>query len=235
MEQTGPIRISCWICGEVATTREHAAKRTLSKRAMAPGILHYKHTADQQNIMINGLDDPNLRFDKTLCAECNNVTTQPMDTAIDDFHTTVIAEAQAKPRSRRLVYLGWPSDHTKNTLMHLYWAKWLGCLIEDTAGLKEIFPRALFANAVIAKQPCLGLYLMFCHDGDIAAHPFVIALSDGELRQSSTGSSFQITLNFRGFITKVLFTTELDHEAQTNPMWWSPDKSARIPVAILHR
>ena len=126
----------CWWCLErPATTGEHKYKRTDLARLMDDDSLVW--FGDNSTREIRGRSGVNrdrygvVKFPKSMCAECNNVRSQPFDRAYDRF-ATFLAERQGRLLGK--VPLSdiygdtWRED---NRSLARYYAKHFGCRLQQ--------------------------------------------------------------------------------------------------------
>ena len=167
MNGAGP---KCWICGNVATTREHrtlrAAARIILGGDPAPGKHWFFHDDDKNNQLLQSTDSKLLKPNFDLCAYCNNTRTQPHDRALEQFVREMVCRyPDPLPgmviRPRKLF-----AHDTAEWMrrLHLYYVKKLGCVVVEAKNAGKP-PIALdlnpAANAIKAGRAYPDLYLRF--------------------------------------------------------------------------
>ncbi|MHC3390508.1 hypothetical protein ACLQ2E_13710 [Streptomyces lavendulocolor] len=79
----------CWWCGNPADSREHRYKKTDVVRSFGAGpwsdpVVRVRSGSGYED-RIQGPDSNKLKFNKVLCASCNNTKSQPFDRAYETF------------------------------------------------------------------------------------------------------------------------------------------------------
>jgi hypothetical protein len=83
---TAPL-CTCWICGNLADSREHKFKRSdvaQSSKTWAPNDQPY-YFGEGGSRRIQGPGSELVKFEKILCHRCNTTRTQPFDRAYERF------------------------------------------------------------------------------------------------------------------------------------------------------
>lgn len=80
----------CWICGDLATDREHRNKKTdveywFGKGSYKEIKVVKREFGEQVSKPIQGSKSDELKYGKNLCAYCNQTRTQPYDRAYEKF------------------------------------------------------------------------------------------------------------------------------------------------------
>jgi hypothetical protein len=154
---------ACWICGGVADTNEHMLKasdiRLHVGKPKRAGPVYYG-TDHTKNIPIENDGDDLLTFKKALCANCNNVTTQPYDQSWDQFSRWVKGnETHLKPGSCIDTNAIFSKDIDAQLLrVHLYFAKLIGCALAQS-GIR--FDMDDISTAIRDGHPCKYVHLKF--------------------------------------------------------------------------
>ncbi len=76
--------VSCWICGNTATTGEHKIKQSDLRAVLGTPTQEkpfYYHDETTKNRLVPSLRADRLKSPSRLCAPCNNQRTQPYDRA----------------------------------------------------------------------------------------------------------------------------------------------------------
>jgi hypothetical protein len=148
----------CWICGASADTAEHKFKRSVLSALYEfqnaygdPPAFHYRNGA---LTAVRGPNSAKLKFDKTLCARCNNQRTQAYDWAFDRFVRYLIS---ALPDLQKIEAVDWTAvygiNHRKGrTWLALYLAKLLGCEIARCSLLVPPLIQRSVATGVVASE-----------------------------------------------------------------------------------
>lgn len=119
----------CWWCGAKADSREHKFKRTDLSR-MWDKDDHLIWVGDRREVKVRSArKSPVVKFAANLCARCNNMRSQPFDTAYDLFSTYVWEHPESLYRSSSLnMKLIYGKDWSVGALdLGRYVAKHIGC------------------------------------------------------------------------------------------------------------
>lgn len=130
----------CWWCGGAADSREHKWKKSEIKAMYGPaGSESYPllWIDDAGNAKpIQGPDSDVMKFEKSLCQNCNNARSQKFDRAYDQWIEYVRANYEQIIESRiidlRDVVNGTGSEFRLD--LARYFAKHIGCRVADKAG-----------------------------------------------------------------------------------------------------
>lgn len=124
----------CWICNqEEATTGEHIIKA--SDIAMLYPDLStdrpvFLRKEGERTRSVFGKRNANLKFEKSLCARCNNELTQPHDLARDRFIRALLEATKASKFGSIRASTLFPADPQRGLLdTHLFFAKLFGCTV----------------------------------------------------------------------------------------------------------
>lgn len=130
---------TCWICGSPADSAEHKIKRTDLVRIHGQATkftrkgLDYLRS-DGQVFPLQGPNSKAVKYQPSLCADCNNRKTQKADFAYTMFMDFIEDHADEIIRTRcislRSVFRN-PSPHKESKALFGYFAKVLGCRIQD--------------------------------------------------------------------------------------------------------
>jgi|LGVC01.1.fsa_nt_gb hypothetical protein len=79
--------MQCWICGNNANSGEHKIKKSLVAKTYGEyfensKVLHLKNNRFSE---IQGPNSKKIKYDQTICTNCNNSLSQPFDMAYDQF------------------------------------------------------------------------------------------------------------------------------------------------------
>jgi hypothetical protein len=129
--------IACWICGRLADTREHRIKKSdlVERFGKGPylGANALAHVKGGRLRYIQGPDSELVRYQKNLCAACNNSLTQPFDKAYEQFVLWVM-QNEALVIKRRVIdfEVVFGTDWlVKQRDLFKFFAKCLGCRIAE--------------------------------------------------------------------------------------------------------
>ena len=127
----------CWMCGDLATSREHRFKRSdLVRRhgrdfKNTGGILHFidgKNTREVQ-----GPNARRLTYKPILCEACNSARSQPWDRAYEAFETWIFANQSEVLRRRSILFSAVFGEDCGDRCVDLYkyFVKAFGCKLVD--------------------------------------------------------------------------------------------------------
>lgn len=81
--------MNCWICGQTANSKEHIIKKSDITRIYGNGpykggnaLVHVKNGKLQ---LVQGANSKKIKYERSLCHNCNTTITQPFDFAYDTF------------------------------------------------------------------------------------------------------------------------------------------------------
>jgi hypothetical protein len=127
----------CWICGKASETGEHRIKKSDLVERFGKGpyrgddaLAHFK---DGRVRDLQGPESKLVKYEKNLCAYCNNTFTQPFDKAYKAFIPWVI-QNEAEVLKRRVIDFeavygtGW-ADRQRN--LFKFFAKCFGCRLDE--------------------------------------------------------------------------------------------------------
>jgi hypothetical protein len=127
----------CWWCGDIASTEEHRIKHSTLRRVarnqdgtVQPANV-FKKSSDFEGLLHSIKKGSQVRWRKNLCANCNNVRSQPLDRAYDVFEAFLVAHIDDMTR---WAWLNWRSvfgDTWEQGAGDLarYFAKQMGCML----------------------------------------------------------------------------------------------------------
>jgi hypothetical protein len=134
-------KAKCWICGDVAATREHKVKKSDLERVHGRGDAFRNSdlmylTSDGTKLELQGSNSKHVKYDFGLCGNCNNKRTQPYDRAYDRFIEYVDSNSAVILSRRQFNFKEifgdtWREDQEK---LFLYFGKAFGCRIADANG-----------------------------------------------------------------------------------------------------
>ena len=128
----------CWICNKnEANSREHIIKRSDIKRVYGRGSYRGDrapvHVKNGVLSYIQGSDSRILKYDKSLCSECNVKFTQPFDLAYEKFCKYVFENEQLILHKRYIDFFDvYGNDFEAGQRdLYKYFAKSFGCRLVD--------------------------------------------------------------------------------------------------------
>lgn len=163
----------CWICGGVATTREHFIKAADVRlvQGVKRGGVRLRHIRTGRERKIQGAKSDYLKYQSSICAQCNNQHTQPHDVAYDGLISyinrnapTILAEGRINLRTA--FGLGRKERDRRQQNLVLYFVKRLGCAIMDATG----HANAVLAEAIMRNTPPRDFTLAFWIDEVLLQH-----------------------------------------------------------------
>ena len=150
---------TCWMCGALASSKEHRLKKADIQRFYGRGPYRGDespvHFCSGTQTVIQGPDSKSLKYDAFLCHQCNTARTQPFDKAYDQLISWVFAHEEKVLQSRLIdfeeVYgAEFPAQQTN---LYKYFAKSFGCRLTDAGygvpkDIIELFPLPTFRTAL---------------------------------------------------------------------------------------
>lgn len=131
---------ACWWCGDIADSREHKWKKSEVKGMFGAAdsesypLLWIDDSGDFKTVQ--GPDSDALKFEKSLCQNCNNARSQPFDLAYDRW-IQYLGSNYDQILESRVVDLRDVADGTGDKFrldLAKYLAKHIGCRVADKAG-----------------------------------------------------------------------------------------------------
>ncbi|RBY95761.1 hypothetical protein DQ237_11415 [Blastococcus sp. TF02-8] len=129
VEPTG----KCWWCGARADSQEHRFKHSSLRRvADGKGPQNvFKKSDDYSDVLKSLSKGSQVRWPKNLCANCNNVRSQPFDYAYDRFEEFLFAHGREMRDWERL---DWSTIYGQewqqsSTDLARYFGKQIGCML----------------------------------------------------------------------------------------------------------
>lgn len=161
----------CWICGKDSETGEHRVKKSDLVHRYGKGpysgddsLVHVKEDAMRP---LQGPNSQLVKYDKNLCADCNNTVTQPFDRAYEEFIAWAMDHEDDILKRRVIdfetVYgVDWKA---KQRDLFKYFAKCFGCRLDesgrevpfDVVGLlgEQSFQTAFYVTAFVNEDQLL--------------------------------------------------------------------------------
>ncbi len=147
----------CWICGGLATTGEHQHKKTdviaLFGDRFSKSVVKVSLDGKDKKI-VQGPNSKALKYQNSLCAQCNTTTTQPYDDAYMTFAAYIREKHRSITRELEInMNLVFGRRDARERQQHLfrYFAKVFGCQLYDAGisvpqALTNIFMQEDFGN-----------------------------------------------------------------------------------------
>ena len=130
--------MKCWICNSAADTREHVVKQSDIRRLFGRGPYskgdRLKRTdQNHKKKLIQSENSVHIKYQKSLCKQCNSSRSQPWDVAYDDFMEYVISHESELNRFRKFdlndIVQGDIGDFSKS--LYSYFIKSFGCQLQE--------------------------------------------------------------------------------------------------------
>lgn len=130
----------CWWCGDAADSREHKWKKSEIKAMYGPAASESYPLMwfgdDSMPKAVQGPDSDLMKFEKSLCKDCNSSRSQPFDLAYDQWIEYITANYDHITEVRTVdlddVAPGGEEEFRLN--LAKYFAKHIGCRVADNAG-----------------------------------------------------------------------------------------------------
>jgi len=129
----------CWMCGKPSKTAEHRIKSSDLVERFGKGpycsddaLVHVKNGRRRD---LQGQNSKLVKYEKNLCAYCNNTVTQPFDKAYEQFIPWVICN-ESEVLKRRVIDFEdiYGEDWTtKQRDLFKFFAKSFGCRIDEAS------------------------------------------------------------------------------------------------------
>ena len=125
----------CWMCGNIADSREHKIKKSLLKKIFAEDfknkdMMHIKYGIENK---IAGANSDKIKFKKVICSKCNNHKTQEHDLSFDTFINFIINNYKVIDKKRMINFQEiYGEDFPKQQLnLYKYFVKIFGCDLSE--------------------------------------------------------------------------------------------------------
>lgn len=182
------VAMSCWICGDNATTGEHRIKHSdlkqLYPNTTQQSPLYHRRDGSKQET-IGGLKSNRLKFDALLCAKCNNERTQKFDHAWEMLSDYLQKNWDTILKDGQINLLDvFPKDTEKNMVhVQLFFVKIFSCKIEESGAHMSLVS---FSKALLSKAEHPALYFSI-RDSHISSSGNYSSLSDIEIFSDKYG------------------------------------------------
>jgi hypothetical protein len=153
----------CWICNaQPATTREHRSKRSDIKAQLGDKGPLYHHNDQRRNFKLQSANARLLKFEPSLCQDCNSTRTQPHDRAWQHLSAALLTRTPPLKngdiiRTNRIFKYNTSLEMIK---VHLFFVKWLGCQIVESA-IPITPPIDTYSRAIMGGKPHPEFWLAF--------------------------------------------------------------------------
>lgn len=127
--------MKCWICGNIANSKEHKLKKSLLKSYFKKDFENKSviHIKDNREFKLNGPNSDRIKFEKVICEECNNDKSQNYDLSFDIFVEYLKANKDLIYSSKVIDFKNiYGVDFPKSqTDLFKYFVKILGCDLSE--------------------------------------------------------------------------------------------------------
>ncbi len=210
----------CWICGQPADSSEHRLKKTdlVSKYGEGAFIGDNKvvHVVGGQLNEIQGPGSRRLKYQDSLCKNCNNSVTQQHDRAYERLQAWIAANEVSILSARVIDFCAVFGANYPTEVANLirYYAKSLGCKINDA---KRPVPVAL-SDAARGGVLSPSLQISFCVQEDLARNRDVFEKYIG--KADLYGNQEPDAHPFYSWSEEVSwFTTMISYRYDHDPRW----------------
>lgn len=244
------MREICWICKNLAGSREHMIKRSDLQRifgSVRKGLpLHFYNKTGEPRF-VQSLKSDTLKWPMNICGSCNSTLTQPYDSSwsvmSDRLHELCRAPGRPKRVSMAKLFRGPYRTHAINS--QLYFIKHLGCAInhpivsgldhktpadsrktENLKSIQEVSDG--FANSLIHSSGRTDIYLRFGYLNKIGSHKNVGSTDLGCVFDKMNGRL--ITLSIIQYLESFAVNVMYVRNGYSNPATkgaWNPLTAAQ--------
>ena len=213
----------CWICQDVADSREHMVKKSDLKQTFgpitqsAPVYGHYHH---KKNVPIKGADSRKVKFSHSICKRCNNEKTQPHDQAWEALSFYLQNQQPRIQTGMRIpleeVFGG--EVLAKMANVQLYFVKQLGCQAVEFDN--DRLPISTFAASILGNYPLPSVFVSFF---DLARMRRIDQISVGETKTLEFNGRFDSaawTYTIRDYCALIYYTAVKKKTLCQKTYWW---------------
>lgn len=151
--------VTCWICQAPADSAEHKIKKTDLARAYGKGPYHGGsapvHVLGNKITPVQGPNSIKLKYEPSLCHQCNTTGTQAYDLAYERFILWLFENEEAVLRRRLITFKEVYGRDFWHGLLNLfkYFVKSFGCQLRDARqlvppDLVDLLPKSTFRTAL---------------------------------------------------------------------------------------
>ena len=222
---------TCWICSSTADSSEHMAKasdiRSLFGHITQRNAI-YKHSQLGMNVPVKGAKAEALKFQPSICANCNNARTQLHDRAWEDLSDYLRNRAGPLVHGLR-VPLGavfGAQAAERMAFVHFYFLKLFGCYaVEHGAPL----PLNALAVSILSGVPHPHVFLTFTAVASQAAKTELLVGPVNALHEKRVlvGATWFYIVGTLG----VLVSYSERGRPRAGPNWHPDDGSSHIALA----
>lgn len=209
--------MNCWICGNIANSKEHRFKASDIKRIYGKKFNGF-HVKGTNSTPIKSYKDRTLKFPEIICEYCNITRTREHDEAYDVFSKYCFENYQSLLSEKEINFKAIYKANWKNEKRNLYkyFAKHAGCKIYISNQKKDLTD---LSNFILGKSETLKFVLYFELKMIIKAlHDFYNKKSKyGHLYNSPTiyyGNTESLT--FAGWVSNNWITTNWVYSSKAN-------------------
>lgn len=150
----------CWICGEIANSKEHKFKASDIKKALGKKFEAYIFNGEKVQ-PFNSYKDDLIQFPKIICIDCNNNKTRDHDNAYDEFVKYAHVNQKKILTEKKIDFQDVYGDEIwleKKIDLFRYYAKHAGCKVY-TSEFK--FDLSNVSKFILGKDVCEDFVLKF--------------------------------------------------------------------------
>jgi hypothetical protein len=164
--------LSCWICGNKATTREHIIKQSDVRRLFGSGpyekgkrLVRTDEARDKR--IIQSKDSVYIKYQPSLCQYCNSTRSQPWDQAYDKFMEFIQLNSQRIKQTKKFRLSNiTPGNEIKfASNLYSYFIKAFGCQIVEHGQ----YPPTDLSEYLLGKKSSCDLVITFAVDSGLPA------------------------------------------------------------------
>ncbi|ARD22788.1 hypothetical protein [Shewanella japonica] len=177
----------CWICNAQANSGEHRIKKSDLKLSMSgkPSQTSpiYHRSNGENKRPIGSLKAEALKFNKSICANCNGSLSQPYDYSWDIL-STYLSTASFNTGEELELNKVFGNDSDANLInVHLFFAKIFGCAVSESGFSLDL---EILAECIKTNMYCPHLYLKIRNSENGKTDSYC-ALSDIQVSRDESG------------------------------------------------
>ncbi|MBR8832110.1 MAG: hypothetical protein N5P05_004433 (plasmid) [Chroococcopsis gigantea SAG 12.99] len=177
----------CWICKQSADTAEHRIKKSDLVNLFGSGSYKDENgvvlVRGTQQIPILGPNSKKIKYDKNLCAKCNNDLSQPFDRAYETFINYICQNEDLILKRRFIDFQEVYEDDfvVSQRNLYKYFVKSFGCRLNDgklpiPKDLLSLFPKTSFKTGLRITFSVCEDHLLFFKSLKIAGKGDIMTL-----------------------------------------------------------
>jgi hypothetical protein len=239
-EETRPSEVRsarCWICSNPADSGEHKAKKSDLRAVFGPisqGAPLLLNDAANKNRRVGSLNADAIKWKRMLCHTCNTARTQRHDQAWEALSNGLRSWTPSlRPGSVVRADRIFPNATAEAMLLvHLYFAKALGCLVVEADDSSSKIEVQRFAQAILDNRAHPDLYLALGIPQMVYRGPIVSASDPMILKDPRDDSAALATwfYNVDGICMLVAYAPNMAVWARSQGLWHPRDGSNRMVV-----